>query len=739
MMSSKFIMGLSFLWVLNLAPLTATQVVEKNVDDVDVFQKRALSYFDQLNEDDKVFFKDNFSLDDLCGEQNDTALTTLCLMAPNQESRERYLEEWSALRKTKNSPEDIVGILSHHLRRLVLGQDQINSSWLFCGFEIMRRARHVHGFSQDDYQVSLSLKAIELLSAWSPEKDLPWNVFNDCPHRAHMYLGLENLKLLRAKSHGKSVSWYLKSYQECADRIQENIEFYSVPHTAQTPRTLITRKNPNSLREYFPFYIDLGRVFQNIFQARIHFLTMHAVEIDGLLNQGYVFNEDGLTLPKRTLHQNWHDLRPVDYYFSEETPNSNAPSALLRASPNIRASKQVLTQRQLPHTSAFADLKTEVEAYHSVKKKDLMRVEDRKIQLHEISRKAAALIEREQNVSTLSSQQLGMLMELQAQALHKSEYLGRLQNTLQVEERRRNLIPYDKSKTSAVEIRKSQRAGEIYDDIDPESRSLPYQYEYEKLTGKTSDVDSDVKLRKVAHLLDVDEEEFNKEENEGYYQTALSKRVDVCFERWINTTRTHKNVAPFFLWLETKNLEGVDVDLRRAVPQSEMFLDVQAGKAFNPVFLQQNQAIIEDGVYLYVIPEDGKMYVFPGERSALAKKEDNATLHAIAQQKYGVDFSEFSTRSVHPLLCKGENVLCAGEVKFKDGQIVHINNESGHYLPHRYHLLNGIQRLLPMYRFLFSNATEVKVNGYGNPMTYENFIKLDIKRLKEDFLYQEAQ
>jgi hypothetical protein len=51
----------------------------------------------------------------------------------------------------------------------------------------------------------------------------------------------------------------------------------------------------------------------------------------------------------------------------------------------------------------------------------------------------------------------------------------------------------------------------------------------------------------------------------------------------------------------------------------------------------------------------------------------------------------------HSSFLSGKTVICAGEIKLHQGQITHINNLSGHYLPTREDLLNCVEVLVNNY------------------------------------------
>ncbi|MGN6670745.1 MAG: hypothetical protein ACTHJ4_04330 [Candidatus Nucleicultricaceae bacterium] len=736
-MPAKFIKSLSLFLLLHATTLCATTIAYEDYHDPKALQTRALSYYNCLRPADKAFFNQYFNLDDLYGEQNNEEVQKLCALIPDEVEQEKFSQRWKDFRESKISPEDTIGALSHYLKSaLLLNQNSVSNTWYSSSMDIGFRTQFLYGLAKDDDQVSECTKALFPLSNWSPDKDLPYGALEAVPYQVRLHLNMGNLGLIRAKSFGKPVAWYLKVYQSYMDRIGEAVAFYRVPHSAQTPRTLLTDGNSNSLKKYFSLYADMGEIFQNIFKARLEFLKTHADVIDDLLSQGFVFGEEVLSLPKPKLDQSWHDVRSARYYFKDETSNADVMRPLFAALPHIAESKQAQVKRQLPLTPGIIALKHLVEAYHAFNKKDEATLDERISILLKISKAAALLSKEGDGAYTFTPEETDLLHELGVNAENKSEYLNRLKGALKAEQHRRHLIPHDERTTSSEELRRSLKTSEIYADLDPESRDLPYQYEYSELY-EGSFINPEIKLQKVMHLLNVNAEEFERVEREEWYHKALSDEVSQRYDELFPEVKRDKKVPPYFMWLENKNMSEVSIDLRHAIPQSDMLVEVREDKAFNTVFVHQDRPLIEDGVYLYAIPEDGKLYVFPGERSELMATIDNTKLHEIAKNKYGVDFREFSTRTVHPLLCKGENVFSAGEVQFKDGHIVYINNESGHYCPYAYHLLNGLRRLLPSYQVLFSNTATVGLSVTKDQIAYSQFMASDLEKLKQEFLSKE--
>lgn len=693
----------------------------------------ASKYYDSLKPEDKIFFSAHFTLDDLYGDQNHQSVQKLCALIASEDEKNQMLTNWSRFRQEKNAPEDTIGTLSHHLRASLLRNTHFsNFPWITASLEIQFQTR-LHGldFTKDSAFRAFASQ-LDAFSSWSPEQDLPFDALGKIHPHATRLFHIKNFDLLRARSYQKSVTWYLKTYQTYVDILETTAAFYQIPHTAKTPRSLIPKKSSNSYAAYFSIFATIGRTIAEIFKARIHFFKSHAPEIDTLLKMGFITSEQGFSIPPAKLDEKWHDLRPVGYYFKSEADEPDPMKPLFMAMPHLLDSKQTLQRKQLPLTSFTVQLRRLVQAYHAIKKKDKSRLEDRITLLAQICDAAEQLFQDTSFHCTITPLELEHLQELKTTAQNKLAYLNQLKVTLVSEERRRNLIPQDPTSTTREEIRGSLKLSEIYEDLDPEYRSLPYLYAYSTLK-EGSYIFFDLKLQKVAPFLEVDEDEFLRAEEEGNFHNALNEQVDQIFALKFPNLEKGKELPSYFLWLENKNTLHIERNLRHAVPQSDMLLEVYDEKAFNKIFASPEHSIILDGVYLYSIPEDGKIYIFPGDRSEnLASKEENQRLHDIARRRYGVNFDEFSTRTIHPLLCKGSNVFTAGEIKFKDGKITHINNNSGHYVPFAFHLLNGLNRLLPAYRTLY--APDATVGCRSQPsLPYGEFMSLDITVLKNAF------
>jgi hypothetical protein len=103
---------------------------------------------------------------------------------------------------------------------------------------------------------------------------------------------------------------------------------------------------------------------------------------------------------------------------------------------------------------------------------------------------------------------------------------------------------------------------------------------------------------------------------------------------------------------------------------------------------------------LMLVPEDGLLYTAQGKLcdigwSAYAVDRYGNLLIARANRTWthGLTNAQFN----HSTLAAGGPVICAGEIKIKNGLIEYISNESGHYRPSAEQLANAIYTLAEEY------------------------------------------
>jgi hypothetical protein len=65
----------------------------------------------------------------------------------------------------------------------------------------------------------------------------------------------------------------------------------------------------------------------------------------------------------------------------------------------------------------------------------------------------------------------------------------------------------------------------------------------------------------------------------------------------------------------------------------------------------------------------------------------------------------------HSSICAGRDIICAGEIFFWKGQLIHIDNSSGHYAPRREQLRRAVEILVDQ----GANPAYLRVEVFGTP------------------------
>jgi hypothetical protein len=128
---------------------------------------------------------------------------------------------------------------------------------------------------------------------------------------------------------------------------------------------------------------------------------------------------------------------------------------------------------------------------------------------------------------------------------------------------------------------------------------------------------------------------------------------------------------------------------------------------------------------LMLVPNDGLLYTTEGTRCDVGWS-------AYAIDKYGNLFIARANRTWkqgeqnamfnHSTLCAGREVICAGEIRIKQGLIEYISNESGHYKPTAAQLANAINTLIEEYSLPLSQSVQdvVELTAQGNKVTHKS-------------------
>lgn len=138
-------------------------------------------------------------------------------------------------------------------------------------------------------------------------------------------------------------------------------------------------------------------------------------------------------------------------------------------------------------------------------------------------------------------------------------------------------------------------------------------------------------------------------------------------------TKTIEEIPDFFYWLEEKQT-ALNYPLN-LMPRNYFFPeerkvefhengDSYCKKFGDPIVFIKDKTSVDDG-FMYIIDQNGDLYL--------------------------------ANEGCHSEIKRGENVLCAGIVQFKDGKIFEISPNSGHYAPTDQHLNLALKKLIDRY------------------------------------------
>jgi len=156
-------------------------------------------------------------------------------------------------------------------------------------------------------------------------------------------------------------------------------------------------------------------------------------------------------------------------------------------------------------------------------------------------------------------------------------------------------------------------------------------------------------------------------------------------------------------------------------------LDKICQSQFNVLYLSKIQrlkfmAIVENGMLQR--PGGSPITLMPGKT---VQDELNSCLYAV--DKYGNLFvmaeSEYKVQINHTTLCAGGEVLCAGTMSIKNGQLRGITNNSGHYKPDSNNLTQVLNILLdsgvPMANVIVVDSAKAMLETTANPFMAGNY------------------
>lgn len=177
---------------------------------------------------------------------------------------------------------------------------------------------------------------------------------------------------------------------------------------------------------------------------------------------------------------------------------------------------------------------------------------------------------------------------------------------------------------------------------------------------------------------------------------------------------TDATIPNFLLWLETKNIALNEYKNTSSFSTDKALVKFIDYVAYNSFWIEGSIPL--EGTFIYVISPDRSLYVAPENaenESVFIKDLPNTHLY------------HHSDISVEPW------AISAGQMVFKDGKIIYVNRQSGHYKPHIKHLKYGIKSLKQKFgKSVFSKeylidaslATNIEFNPQKKLLTFSRFL-----------------
>lgn len=362
-----------------------------------------------------------------------------------------------------------------------------------------------------------------------------------------------------------------------------------------------------------------SKVFRAYFEQRKAYLQTHKEAFQTLIEHHFDCSAHPYSRYKDNLNHAWSDLMPLSYYLG------SLPKDKLKHADFKEYDSQI---RLLPENERYANLKDQLNLYHSIPKTDEAQLGKRQEALKAIAHTAAALIKN--SPQGLPSLEHEILQEIVARCNLKSHYLTQLTKLEAEALARVHKLPQEHALPNALQVISTKP--HALHDLDPEKR---YGLE-----------------------------DFH--------------------ENWLHALQKDPNTPNFWLWLETQNTASLSKDLRHTfINQGLKHIQFKNGLAYNEMFRSfkpDSKGLIEDGQYIYNIGQDGDLYVLPEDKTLDAFKKASKVLFQNPIHSTS-DLANHQNILNHDTILGGGNILCAGVVKFKDGKIVHIDTNSGHYMP----------------------------------------------------------
>ncbi len=140
--------------------------------------------------------------------------------------------------------------------------------------------------------------------------------------------------------------------------------------------------------------------------------------------------------------------------------------------------------------------------------------------------------------------------------------------------------------------------------------------------------------------------------------------------------------------------------------ENEINIENELSFIWNNVLKSENSMTIPNGVYIFGIDENLDFRILPQGRGFDQNLETLLTEYLFIENLKKTSWN--GIRICHSHLFGQKNLLTAGEVEFKNGQILKISNESGHYFPHAWSIFYAIKPLYNLNPAAFSSEFEIK-------------------------------
>lgn len=208
------------------------------------------------------------------------------------------------------------------------------------------------------------------------------------------------------------------------------------------------------------------------------------------------------------------------------------------------------------------------------------------------------------------------------------------------------------------------------------------------------------------------------------------RQVGLLFDQWNKLVKENPDLPNYFLWLEGQDTTEMKKDLRHIVLRPEQKrVNFKNGLGYNEVFRDRKKetdisgidtGLVRDGEYMYNIGENAELYIHP-----------TYALYTMGQYPDELIQQEFN----HDTILGGINVMAVGVLEFKDGKIIHIDTNSGHYLPEmEKHLRPALKKLLEKHPGCITDETMIG-NYLGKPfMLYKDFVNASAEELEKSYV-----